>query len=58
VELLSLELKYNGKKTILRNAITDHVRNCLKYLAGKANSFTIEMELSDEVPNNAINDNV
>ncbi|NFA46965.1 type II CRISPR-associated endonuclease Cas1, partial [Pediococcus acidilactici] len=37
---------------------TDHVRNCLKYLAGKANSFTIEMELSDEVPNNAINDNV
>lgn len=58
VELLSLELKYNGKKTILRNAITDHVWNCLKYLAGKANSFTIEMELSDEVPNNAINDNV
>ncbi|QQC13704.1 type II CRISPR-associated endonuclease Cas1 [Pediococcus acidilactici] len=58
VELLSLELKYNGKKMILRNVITDHVRNCLKYLAGKANSFTIEMELSDEVPNNAINDNV
>ncbi|MBF7125035.1 type II CRISPR-associated endonuclease Cas1 [Pediococcus pentosaceus] len=58
VELLSLEIKYNGKNTLLRNAITVHVRNCLKYLANKEQNIKIEMELLDEVPNHAINDNV
>lgn len=58
VELLSLEIMFNGQKTILRNAITTHVRNCLKYLSGKEAQIKIEMELKDEVPNNAINDNV
>lgn len=58
VELLSLEIYFNGRKTILRNAITDHVRNCLKYVSGKNKEIRIEMEIPDEVPNNAINDNV
>lgn len=58
VELLSLEIKYNGKNTLLRNAITIHVRNCLKYLSNKEQNIKIEMELLDEVPNHAINDNV
>jgi CRISPR-associated endonuclease Cas1 subtype II len=58
VELLSLEIKYNGKNTLLRNAITVHVRNCLKYLSNEEQNIKIEMELLDEVPNHAINDNV
>jgi CRISPR-associated protein Cas1 len=58
VELLSLEMVFNGQKTILRNAITTHVRNCLKYLAKQEDQILIEMELKDEVPNRAINDNV
>lgn len=58
VELLSLEIIFNGKKTILSNAIAEYVRSCLKYLSGEVNTIRIEMKLTDEVPNNALNDNV
>lgn len=58
VELLSLEIQFNGKRTILRNAITEHVRNCLKYVSGKIKEVKIGVEIINEVPNNAINDNV
>lgn len=58
VELLSLEIQFIGKRTILRNAITEHVRNCLKYVSGKIKEVKIGVEIINEVPNNAINDNV
>jgi CRISPR-associated endonuclease Cas1 subtype II len=58
VQLLSMEIGFNGKSTLLKNALTEHVRNCLKYLSGKSNKIQIEVGFRDEVPNNAINDNV
>ena len=59
VELLSLEIKFNGKKTLLTNAITVYVRECLKFLSGESKKLPeMEMCLTNEVPNNALNDNV
>lgn len=59
VELLSLEIKYNHKKTILANAISEYVHECLCFLSGKTNELPeMEMELTNEVPNDALNDNV
>lgn len=59
VELLSLEIKLNGKKTLLTNAITVYVRECLKFLSGESKKLPeMEMSLTNEVPNNALNDNV
>ena len=59
VELLSLEIKFNGKKTLLTNAITVYVRECLKFLSGDRKELPeMEMSLTNEVPNNALNDNV
>lgn len=58
VELLSLEIKFNGRSTILSNAITVYVRDCLRFLSGEIDKVKIEMELIHEVPNDAINDNV
>ena len=60
VELLSLEIIFNGKKTLLTNAITTYVRECLKFLSDNENNALPEMEMSltNEVPNNALNDNV
>ena len=59
VELLSLEIKFNGKKTLLTNAITVYVRECLKFLSGESKELPeMEMGLTNEVPNNALNDNV
>lgn len=57
VGLLDLEMKYNGENTILRNAISKHVTNCLKYLSGETDNIKIEVEIS-EVSNNAINGHV
>ena len=58
VDLLNLELKFNGKQTLFRNMITDYVRNCLKFLSGEKDEVQIEVELKNEVPNNAINGHV
>ena len=59
VELLSLEIKFNGKKTLLTNAITVYTRECLKFLSGDSKELPeMEMSLTNEVPNNALNDNV
>ena len=59
VELLSLEIKFNGKSTLLTNAITVYVRECLKFLSGDSKELPeMEMSLTNEVPNNALNDNV
>ena len=59
VELLSLEIKFNGKSTLLTNAITVYTRECLKFLSGDRKELPeMEMSLTNEVPNNALNDNV
>ena len=59
VELLSLEIKYNNKKTILSNALSEYVHDCLCFLSGKTKELPeMEMALTNEVPNNALNDNV
>ena len=58
VDLLNLEMSFNGKKMLFRNIISEHVHNCLKYLSGEADEIQIEVELKNEVPNNAINGNV
>lgn len=58
VDLLNFEFKYNDEKTILRNALTKHVANCVNFLSEKRDEVTIKVELTDEVPNNAINGHV
>lgn len=58
VELLSLEIMYNEKHMLLSNAISRYTSQCLKYLDGDLDKVRIEMNLTNEVPNNAINDNI
>lgn len=57
VEILNMEIKYNDKSMLVKTAISKYVSDCLDYLnTGKNNDLRVE--LIDEVPNNAINDNV
>lgn len=58
IDLLNVELKFNGQKTIMRRAIVQHVSNCLNYLSGEADKIRIEVELPNEVSYHAINDHV
>ena len=59
VELLSLEIEYNNKKTILSNVISEYVHDCLCFLSEKTKELPeMEMALTNEVPNDALNDNV
>ena len=58
VDILNLEIKYNGKNTLLRNAITKYVSDCLNYLNGKKDNIKIEVTLPNEVSYNALNDHV
>ena len=59
VELLSLEIEYNNKKTILSNVISEYVHDCLCFLSEKTKELPeMEMALTNELPNDALNDNV
>ena len=58
VDLLNIELGFNGHRTILRNAIAEHVNRCLRYLSGELENFEIEVEIPNEVSSDAINDHV
>lgn len=58
VDMLNVELEYNGKTMLLRNIIPDYVRKCLNYLNNETDSMDIEVNFKDEVPNNAINGHV
>lgn len=58
VEMLSLEIKFNDRKMLLKNAISAHVRNCLNFLNEDSDQVKIEVEFTNEVPSHAINDNV
>ena len=58
IDLLNLEITFNGKKALLQNAVADHVENCLAFLDGKAKVCRIEVKFPDEVSSHAINDHV
>lgn len=58
VDLLNIELRFNGHQTRLSNAITEHVANCLHFLSEEVDQVKVEVELPDEVSSNAINGHV
>lgn len=58
VDLLNLEVNFNDKKMLVRNAISEHVRNCMNYLSGEVDAIKIEVEVPNEVSSNAINGHV
>lgn len=58
VDMLNVELDYNGKTMLLRNIIPDYVRKCMNYLNEEIDSMEIEVNFKNEVPNNAINGHV
>lgn len=58
VELLNLELEYNGQKTILRNALTKHVQNCLNFMTQTKPQLVVKVAMIHEVPHNALISNV
>lgn len=58
VRLLNLEINFNNKTMLLKNALTEYVRGCLEYLVNDNKTIKMEMEFINEVPNDAINDNV
>lgn len=53
IELLNLEIEYNGKNTLLRNALTKHVQNCLNYTTKPEGNLSIKVALIHEVPHHA-----
>lgn len=54
VDALNLEINFNGKKMLVRNAINSYVSQCLNYLSEESKEIRIEMKLNHEVPNNAL----
>ncbi|MFD1429387.1 type II CRISPR-associated endonuclease Cas1 [Lacticaseibacillus mingshuiensis] len=51
-------IKYNGKNTLLRNAIPDHVNRCLRFLNGSLDELQMEVRLADEVSSDETNGDV
>lgn len=45
VRLLSAEVRYRGRSMYLNNAVTQYVMDCVKFLNGKKEMTTIELEL-------------
>jgi len=58
IGLLDVQLKYNGRQTILRHALTTHVANCLHFLSEETDDLKIEVELPNEVSSHALNSHV
>lgn len=58
IDLLNLEISYNGKKTLVSNAIKTYVRDCLMFLNGEKENILIEVKLPNEVSYNEINGHV
>lgn len=58
VDLLNLEVKINGKSELLRNAMSQYVRECLSYLNADKDAIELEVKLPNEVSNNEINGHV
>lgn len=49
VDNMNVVINYDGKNTLLRNAIADHVGRCLRYLNGEIEEVQIEVKLTNEV---------
>lgn len=58
VSLMSIEIGFNGRRTYLSNAISEHVSNCLHFLSGETDEVKIEVTIPDEVSSDAINSHV
>lgn len=58
IQLLDIEIRFNDHSSTLRNAINEHVANCLRYLDGLTKEIVVEVDIPDEVSSNAFNDNV
>ncbi|MCF6418454.1 type II CRISPR-associated endonuclease Cas1 [Furfurilactobacillus milii] len=58
VQLLDLEIHFNGKTMLVRNALSEHVRNCVNYLTGDVEKVEIDVEVPNEVSSHAINGHV
>lgn len=57
VEILNMEIFYREKEMLVKTAISKYVTDCLDYLnTGK--QLNLKVELKNEVPNNAIDNNV
>ena len=54
VDSLNLEITFNDKKMLVRNAINLYVSQCLNYLSENSKEIKIEMKFNNEVPNNAL----
>lgn len=54
IDALNLEINFNGKKMLLRNALNSYISQCLNYLSGDVKEIKIEMKFNHEVPNNAL----
>ncbi|KRL80429.1 CRISPR-associated protein cas1 [Secundilactobacillus paracollinoides DSM 15502 = JCM 11969] len=55
VDLLNLELVFNGKKGLLRNIIGDYVNDCLRFLNQEINHINVEVTIPNEVSSREIN---
>ncbi|UQS85966.1 type II CRISPR-associated endonuclease Cas1 (plasmid) [Nicoliella spurrieriana] len=58
VSLLNLEINFNGKRTLLMNAINSYVHDCLMFLTDGKKNVKIEVDFINEVSDYAINGNV
>ncbi|CAI2656380.1 type II CRISPR-associated endonuclease Cas1 [Apilactobacillus kunkeei] len=57
VEILNMEIFYKEKEMLVKTAINKYVADCFDYLNDGKN-FDLKVELKNEVPNNAIDNNV
>ncbi|CAI2580088.1 CRISPR-associated endonuclease Cas1 [Apilactobacillus kunkeei] len=57
VEILNMEIFYKEKEMLVKTAINKYVADCFDYLNNGKN-FDLKVELKNEVPNNAIDNNV
>lgn len=58
VDLLNINIQYNGKQQILRNAISIMVRDALAYLSEEKDTLQVEVVIPSEVSRHAFNDHV
>ncbi|TMT00583.1 type II CRISPR-associated endonuclease Cas1 [Apilactobacillus kunkeei] len=57
VEILNMEIFYKEKEMLVKTAINKYVADCFDYL-NNGKIFDLKVELKNEVPNNAIDNNV
>lgn len=58
IDLLNLEIEFNGKTGLLRNIIGQHVSNCLRFLNEELDEIKVEVKIPSEVSSREINGSV